>query len=65
LLIGELWSRILKENARKEYEIAKYERDPLIINQMLVVGRDSLDKVKEKLFKKWQAIQDDIDKTRR
>ena len=32
---------------------------------MLVVGRDSLDKVKEKIFQKWQAIQDDIDKTRR
>jgi len=32
---------------------------------MLVVGRDSLDKIKEKIFKKWQTIQDDIEKTRR
>ena len=39
---------MLAENARKEFEEARYERDPLIIMQLLVTGRDCLQKVQDK-----------------
>jgi hypothetical protein len=61
---GEKWSRILKENARKEFEQASYERDPVILARLLVVGRDALTKTMEKFVTKEQTIQNDITKTR-
>ena len=45
---GEIWGKILQENARKEFEEARYEKDPLIVARLLVVGRDSLLQVQYK-----------------
>jgi hypothetical protein len=39
---GEQWSVILKESARKEFETARSERDPLIVARLLVVGQQAL-----------------------
>lgn len=61
---GEKWSRILKENARKEFEQASYERDPVILARLLVVGRESLQKTMEKFTLKEKVIQDNITRTR-
>lgn len=46
---GRVWADILKENARKEFEQARYERDPEMISRLLVVGRDALNQTMEKV----------------
>lgn len=61
---GEPWRDVLRKNARKEFEQARYERDTLVITRLLVVGRDSLKQINEKLVNAAQAVNDNIDKTR-
>ncbi|KNA18144.1 hypothetical protein SOVF_073560 [Spinacia oleracea] len=49
---GVLWRDILRENARKEFEDARFEKDPEVITRLLIGGGDAvqaaLDKVAEK-----------------
>lgn len=40
---------LLRASARQEYESARYETDPEIINRLLVVGRDAVRQVSEKV----------------
>eukprot|EP01031_Cornospumella_fuschlensis_P030873 gene30873-37309_t len=54
---GELWSEILRKNARQEFEQARSEKDPTLIVRMLVVGRDCLNQTVESLVKKSQGFQ--------
>lgn len=61
---GELWSDVLKSNARKEFEQARFERDPLVVSRLLVVGRDCLNQTTEKCLAAAQAVNDNIDRTR-
>ena len=61
---GEPWSRIIRNNARKEFDQAKGERDPTMIARLLYVGRQSYDQTMEKFAAKSKSIQDDIDRTR-
>ena len=61
---GEPWSRIIRMNARKEFEQAKGERDPTMIARLLYVGRQSFDQTMEKFLAKSKSIQDDISRTR-
>ncbi|MEL6209733.1 MAG: SWIM zinc finger family protein, partial [Pseudomonadota bacterium] len=42
-VVVEPWNEVLRRNARKEFEEARYERDPLLVARMLVVGRQCLD----------------------
>ena len=61
---GELWSSIIKINARKEFEQARFERDTLIVARLLFVGRDCLNTTLEKLSVTNNIIQSNIDKTK-
>lgn len=61
---GIPWSEILRQNARKEFEQARYETDPLIITRLLFVGRDCLNQTVEKFIATQQKIKDNIEKTR-
>lgn len=61
---GELWSDVLKRNARSEFEQAKFERDPILIARMLVVGRDALNQTTERYISAAKAMNDNIEKTR-
>ena len=61
---GRPWSVVLKKNARKEIEEAKYEKDPLLIARMLVVGRDCLDKTTIGLSQAAQDFKNNVDRTR-
>ena len=61
---GELWSDILRKNARKEFEQAKYEKDPLVIAKLLFVGRECLNQTKQRFESAMSAMKDNIDKTR-
>ena len=40
---------MLRDNARKEFEQARHETDPLIVARMLVVGRDCLMQLEDKV----------------
>jgi hypothetical protein len=60
----ELWRDIVSSNARKEFEQARHEKDPLLVARLLFVGRDCLNQTRERFASKMQSIQDDVDKTR-
>mmetsp|Transcript_11759 Transcript_11759/g.14626 ORF Transcript_11759/g.14626 Transcript_11759/m.14626 type:complete len:107 (+) Transcript_11759:47-367(+) len=42
---GNPWNKRLREEARKEFELSKTEKDPLMIAKMLVTGWDCVDKI--------------------
>src|SRR5690606_4537393 len=42
-------NEVIRESTRKEFELAKFEKDPHIIAKLLLVGRQSLDNVTEKV----------------
>ena len=46
---GEPWNKVLQESARKEFEQARHETDPLIVARLLVVGRDALMQLEDKV----------------
>jgi len=45
---GEIWRDVLRTSARQEFEDARYEQDPEVINRLLVVGRDAVGRVSER-----------------
>lgn len=45
---GKPWSKILRDNARKEFETARYESDSLVVAKLLFSGRDFLNLSQEK-----------------
>ncbi|KAJ4721503.1 Complex 1 LYR protein [Melia azedarach] len=49
---GVLWRDILRENARKEFEEARFEKDPETVNRLLIGGRDAVQSALEKLAEK-------------
>ena len=58
---GQPWNARLKAEARKEFEAAKQERDPLVIARLLVQGRDCVQQVQMKFNdankKVWERIE--------
>ncbi len=61
---GVPWRIILCQNARKEFEQARFEKDPVIITRLLFVGRDCLNQTTDRYAKAAKAMNDNIDKTR-
>jgi hypothetical protein len=61
---GQPWRGLLIANARKEFEQARLENDPLVVARLLFVGRDCLNQTKDKLAGAVQAMKDNIDRTR-
>ncbi|KAJ8622771.1 hypothetical protein MRB53_031300 [Persea americana] len=53
---GILWRDVLRENARKEFEGARFERDPEIITKLLIGGRDAVQSALDKLAEKHQQM---------
>lgn len=53
---GRIWRDVLRESTRKEFEAARFEVDPELINQLLVVGRDAVHRVTEKFIQKREKI---------
>ncbi|XP_059278943.1 uncharacterized protein LOC132033093 [Lycium ferocissimum] len=49
---GIIWRDVLRENVRKEFEEARFERDPEVITRLLIGGRDALQAALEKLADK-------------
>ena len=61
---GQPWSRILRDSARKEFQEAKNERDPIILARLLIVGRQSLEELKRRFNAMELQIKKRIDNTR-
>lgn len=61
---GRPWNAILKENARKEFEQSREERDPLLVAKMLAVGRQCLLDTQYKFDQAELEIQKRIENTR-
>lgn len=40
---------MLRESARQEFEEARFEQDPEMINRLIVVGRDAVSQVTDKV----------------
>ena len=55
---GIPWNIRLKEEARKEFMVAKDETDPLILARLLVTGRDCVQQVQNKFNQADQAALD-------
>ncbi|MBA0739422.1 hypothetical protein Gogos_012699 [Gossypium gossypioides] len=49
---GVLWRDILRENERKEFEEARFEKDSKVVTRLLIGGRDAVVSALEKLAEK-------------
>ncbi|KAG7659723.1 Complex 1 LYR protein [Arabidopsis suecica] len=59
---GNLWRDVLRENARKEFEAARFETDPEVITRLLIGGSDAVSSALDKLAEKQREM---IEKQRR
>lgn len=59
---GKPWNTRLKQEARKEFEAAREETDPLILARLLVTGRDCVQQVQNRFNVADQAAWDRIDR---
>ncbi|XP_074561313.1 uncharacterized protein LOC141817573 [Curcuma longa] len=46
---GMPWREVLRQNARREFEEARFERDPEVVTRLLIGGRDAVQKALDKL----------------
>lgn len=57
---GVLWRDLLKDSARKEFELARFETDPEIVTRLLIGGREAVNNAIDKLAEKQrEQIQKD------
>ncbi|KAL6511901.1 hypothetical protein OROGR_021498 [Orobanche gracilis] len=49
---GVPWRDVLRENARKEFDDARFEKDPEVITRLLIGGRDAVHAALDKLVEK-------------
>ncbi|KAJ1444606.1 hypothetical protein M885DRAFT_552525 [Pelagophyceae sp. CCMP2097] len=61
---GEPWNVLLKASAKKEFIEARYERDPLLVARMLVVGRQCIDDMTKKFDATSRDITDKVENSR-
>jgi hypothetical protein len=61
---GVPWSQKLKESARREFEEAREEKDPLIQARLLVVGRQCLENTLKKIEEANGAVASRVEQTR-
>lgn len=53
---GRTWRDVIRESTRKEYEDARFETDPEIINKLIITGRDCVQRTIEGFMKRRQQI---------
>jgi len=61
---GSLWADTLRRSVREEFEVARTETDPEIVQRLLVSGQDFLLQAQHKLYDAQQSIVENIDRTR-
>ncbi|KAL4451852.1 hypothetical protein ABPG75_007514 [Micractinium tetrahymenae] len=62
---GRLWRDVLRESARQEFEAARFEQDPEIVNRCLVVGRDAVHQVAERFLAKRRKMAEEAEEALR
>lgn len=58
---GRVWRDVIRESARKEFDAGRGERDPEMVNRLLLTGRDALDQAVSKFLERREAIQREED----
>lgn len=61
---GEPWSTVLQRSARKEFEEARHERDPIIIARLIVVGRQCVEDTRRNFNQAEAKIKERVENTR-
>lgn len=61
---GILWRDILRHNARKEFEEARFESDPEIVTRLLIGGREAVHSALDKLATQIQKDSGGVDQPR-
>ncbi|XP_073151921.1 uncharacterized protein [Henckelia pumila] len=56
---GVMWRDVLRENARKEFEDARFENDPEIITRLIIGGRDAVQAAIDRMVEKQKRQIDD------
>jgi hypothetical protein len=59
---GRVWKDVIRESARKEFEQGKHERDPEIVNRLILSGREAVDVALDKFMEQRQKIMDEESK---
>ncbi|KAG9442849.1 hypothetical protein H6P81_018703 [Aristolochia fimbriata] len=59
---GVLWRDVLRQNARKEFEEARFETDPQVITKLLIGGRDAVQAAVDKLVEKSREMVEKANK---
>jgi len=53
---GRRWKDVIRASARQEFEQARFEPDPELINRMIVTGRDAVQRTMEAFMKRRARI---------
>ncbi len=53
---GVPFRQLIRESARKEYQAARFEKDPQVINKLIISGRDCLEKSLQNVIDKQRQI---------
>ena len=61
---GRAWRDVIRESARREFEAGRHERDPEMVNRLLLTGRDALDRAVKRFLDKREEIQREEDSGR-
>eukprot|EP00775_Hariotina_reticulata_P004601 gene4601-4855_t len=56
---GRRWKDVIRASARQEFEQARFEPDPELINRMIVTGRDAVQRTMEAFMKRRARIIED------
>ncbi|EHA8589859.1 LYR motif-containing protein 4B [Cocos nucifera] len=62
---GIPWRDVLRENARREFEEARFERDPEVVTRLLIGGRDAVQKALDKLVEASKTAMAEAEDQRR
>ena len=57
---GFSWKERIRKSAREEFELSREEKDPFVLNQMMVTVNESIRRVREKLIKKYSQFNQDL-----
>ena len=53
---GRMWRDVIRDSTRKEFEAARYEQDPEIVNKLIITGRDCVQRTMETFGSKRRQI---------
>ncbi|CAA0831081.1 LYR family of Fe/S cluster biogenesis protein [Striga hermonthica] len=63
---GVLWRDVLRENARKEFEQARFEKDPEVVTRLIIGGQEAVQAAIDKLVEKQkQQVEKERNESRR